>query len=42
MPTVILAMQVVTLGVALIILARVITFGERLDDFQIESRKVIS
>ena len=41
MPTVILAMQAVTLGVALIILAHVITLGERLDDFQIETRKMI-
>ena len=42
MPTVILAMQAVTLGVALFILARVITLGDRINDCRIEIRKVIS
>ena len=41
MPTVILVMQAVTLGAALFVLARVITLGERLDDFQNETRRFI-
>ena len=42
MLAVILAMQSVTLGAALFTLARVITLGEGLNDFRIETRKVIS
>ena len=42
MPTVILVIQNATLVAALFTLARVITLGYRLDDFQIETRKMIS